>query len=131
MGLEGRVRRANTLVFLYDEEILAGTAAIKHPTLKHRRVVFQRAAVPTLDGAYHFELGWVVVDDAYRNRKLSRKLVEAAIETVASSPLFATSRIDRQAMHNTLRRVGFKIVGRPYASAEEEIDVLLFVRDRA
>jgi len=130
-GLEERVERAKKLVLLYDDATLAGTAAIKDPTPGYRRRVFQKAQVPDLEHAYRLELGYVVVEKDYKGRKLSRLLVEAALEGFTSTALFATSRADRERMHRTLARYSFSRVGEAYMSDEEQCDVLLFVRPTA
>jgi predicted GNAT family N-acyltransferase len=130
-GLEEQVRRAYALVFLFDRTDLIGTAAIKQPRLDYKRRVFEMGAVPEMEEAYSFELGYVVVAKSHRNRKLSRQLVDAAIESVPDVPLFATSRSDRVAMHRTLERYNFRRVGQTYQSIEQGAEVLLFVRDVA
>lgn len=131
VGLEGRVKSAKTLVFLLNGPTLAGTAAIKVPTLQHKRNVFERAHVSEIQQDFNLELGYVVVAEQYRDRKLSRVLMEKALDGVGTTPLFATSRSDRQWIHSTLARFSFVRVGDPYPSEEEEGDVLLFVRGRS
>jgi predicted GNAT family N-acyltransferase len=130
-GLEERVLRARRLVFLRDDDVLAGTAAIKDPTQHHRRNVFRKAGAADIDSGYVLELGYVVVAEAYQGRKLSRVLVNTALEGFASTPLFATSRASKGRMHSTLKRFAFRQVGDAYASEEEDEKVLLFVRDAA
>lgn len=128
-GLEGRVARAQTLVLLFDDAVLAGTAAIKRPTDRYRRKVFRRAAVSENAVLYLLELGWVVVDKPYRKRKLSRQLVETALKSCGEVPVFATSRSDNTKMHKTLQRFRFTTVGSPYQSEEEDTRLILFVRN--
>src|SRR6266568_7146075 len=87
VGLEGRVQRAKKLVFLLDGATLAGTAAIKDPTPQHRLNVFADAHVPVLEKDFELELGYVVVAKPYKGRKLSRVLVDKALEGFTATPL--------------------------------------------
>jgi len=81
-----------------------------------------------MEGDFTLELGYIVVAEAYRDLKLSRTLVESALDGFTAISLFATSRADRERMHRTLVRFSFEQVGHPYPSNEEDCDVLLFIR---
>lgn len=126
--LERRVQRAKRLVFLLDGSTLAGTAAIKMPTDQYRQRIFAAAQVPMLEREFDMELGYVVVADQYRGQRLSRIAVETALESFPITPLWATSRADRDRMHHTLQRFSFVRVGDPYLSRDGEGEVVLFVR---
>ena len=128
-GLKERVNRARRLVFLHNGLTLAGIAAIKQPERNYRERVFERAGVP--DRGCELELGYVVVADAYRGRKLSQELVRHAFAGFEQTALFATSRVDRVPMHRTLKRFGFAPLGHLYQSTEEGAEVQLFIRTAA
>ena len=57
-SLEGRVRSAKTIVFLYIDRELAGVAALKRPAQTYRDGVFKKARVPHVGAAFSLELGW-------------------------------------------------------------------------
>jgi len=128
VGLERRIQSAKRLIFLWDGSTLAGTAAIKNPTLHYRQNVFAAAHVPTLEKEFELELGYVVVADQYRGQHLSRIAVEKALEGFPTTPMLATSRADRDRMHRTLERFSFVRAGDPYPSREEDGEVVLFIR---
>lgn len=126
-----RIARARCLVFLREGEELLGIAALKAPRPSHRRGVFVKAGVPLSGPAPPHELGWVVVEERQRGRRLSRLLVESALQAAGQAEVFATSHTENLAMHATLRRCGFTAVGDPYFSRRHERRLVLFVRARA
>lgn len=115
-GLQDRIKRAATLVFLYAGDDLAGIAAVKRPVPAYKRRVFEKAGFPDAASGFSMELGWVYIEPWHRVKKLSRQLVDAAIDSVRGEALFATSRSDNGAMHATLARFGFVMAGSPYRS---------------
>ncbi|MCH7914906.1 MAG: GNAT family N-acetyltransferase [Deltaproteobacteria bacterium] len=115
-GLAGRVRKAAALVFLHVDNQLAGVAALKNPNDGYRSSVFRKAATETPANEFPFEVGWVFILQRYRGKRLSRKLVEAALSRSEARPVFATSRADNKAMHRTLSACGFSREGTAYAS---------------
>lgn len=127
-GLKLGVKRAQRLLFLYHGPMLAGTSAIKRPLPAYKKNVFRSAGVPDLEQEYKFELGYVVVATAYQEQKLSRDLVKAALDDYTTTPIFATSRTDKDRMHRTLKRFCFVQVGTPYPSKLEGCELLLFIR---
>ncbi len=127
-GLKDRVKQARWLVFLHDGRTLAGIAAIKQPSTGYRDRVFRSAGLSDLGHTYELELGYVVVAKTHQSQGYSRDLVRVALDGFGTTPLFATSRIDKERMHKTLRRFCFTPVGVDYASDEEGSHVRLFVR---
>jgi hypothetical protein len=77
-GLEGKVRRAKALVFLYVDRGLTGVAGLKRPTKSYRDGVFQKAGVPKAAASFELELGWVFVPAAHRGRQYSKVLCASA-----------------------------------------------------
>src|SRR5260370_3227959 len=114
--LEERVSRARKLVLLRDGASVVGTAAIKVPSAGYKEKVFRCAGVPEVENEYSLELGYVVVAETHQGKGLSPDLVDAARQGFASSPLFATSRVEKTRMHRTLRRFSFEQIGNAYES---------------
>ena len=68
-GLEGHIRHAEILAFVYDEQLVS-VSALKNPDPRYRRRVFQKAAVDDLAALYPFETGCAFTESAYRGRRL-------------------------------------------------------------
>mgnify|MGYP001603269948 CR=1 FL=1 len=123
-----RIGRARCLVFLREGEELVGISALKVPTNSHRRSVIVKAGVSLSASALPYELGWVVVDGRYREKRHSRLLVESALQAAGDADVFATSHTDNTPMHRTLQRYGFTALGTPYFSPRHKRMLVLFVR---
>lgn len=129
--LRERVENARTLVMLYDEGVLVGTAAIKNPEPDYRVGVFDKAASDLSASTYSVELGYVVVAKSHRGQKLSWKLADAALPFVGTEQVFATTRMDNEAMHRVLPAREFIASGKPYDSIEHPgSHIRLFVREK-
>lgn len=126
-GLEGRVRGAALLSFLWQSGHLVGVAGLKHPSANHRTEVETRSG-EALDAAeIPLELGWVYVRPEQRGGK-SMALCAPLLERVGSVGVFATSRADNAPMHSTLSKLGFKRRGDDWPSGLNPAKLLLFVR---
>jgi GNAT superfamily N-acetyltransferase len=110
---------------------LLAVGGIKVPASKGRQRKFELsgASVPFQD--YPVELGWVFVDEAHRQRKLSGRVVDALLPHFRGQNCYARSKESRHAMHATLNKRGFKRVGEPYASDLADENILLFIRPAA
>jgi len=128
-GLGNRIAHAVSLTLLREGSALIGSAAVKIPSAAYRRRVFQKAEAQLDDRRYNQELGWIAIHSEYRGQKLSRTVVDSALESIAPAPVFATSRASNLPMHRTLERFGFARVGRPYSSERSDEQLVLFVRD--
>ena len=126
-GLEGRVRNAQSLVFLTECDCLKGIAAVKNPDLDYRRGVFQKAQASINDTEFSLELGWVFVLPSSRGAGFSHKLMKAALTVTNGQAIFATSRADNAPMHKVLKTHGFSCHGKTYASSRDNQQLVLFV----
>jgi N-acetylglutamate synthase-like GNAT family acetyltransferase len=72
------------------------------------------------------ELGYVAVDDSFRRRRLSSRIVDALLDGY-SHPLFSTTDSDR--MKSVLEHRGFKQAGKPWAGNRSELSLWLLDRD--
>lgn len=126
-GLEGRVRGAALLSFLWQSRDLVGVAGLKHPSVNHRAEL-ETGSGEALDAAeIPLELGWVYVRPDQRGGK-SAVLCTPLLERVRSVGVFATSRADNVPMHSTLSKLGFKRSGNDWPSGLNPAQLLLFVR---
>ena len=128
-GLDQRIRAAVGLVFLSEGRLLRGIAALKSPLQTYRKEVFAKSGVPLAEEEYPFELGWVFIIPSARGKKLSLKLVQAAVTVAGGCAVFATSRTDNLPMHATLVKCGFLPAGDSYRSTRGSYELQLFVRN--
>jgi|SRR5208337_1817229 len=129
-GLEGRVRRAKALAFLYVGSTLVGVAALKQPVQAYRNRVFKKAGMPQEAASFDLELGWVYVLPEHRGKHYSEVLSAAVRSQSDGAPVFATTRSDNVAMQKALERLKFRKVGDPYSSADSERTLLLYAETR-
>jgi GNAT superfamily N-acetyltransferase len=127
VGLEERVKKAQSLVFLTVGGCLKGIAAVKNPAPSYRRGVFQKAQASVNDAEFPLELGWVFVLPSSRGAGFSHTLLGAARSTTCGYRMFATSRSDNTPMHKTLNAHGFSYHGSTYASNRGDHQLTLFV----
>lgn len=127
-GLRRRVMAAASLVYAHRDQELVGVAALKKPNPHYRSSVAIRSGVNLPPRLYAYELGWVFVMSAARDNGYGTLLSRRAIESAGNHGVFATSRTDNVPMHNTLAKLGFIQVGRPYASHRGMYFLQLFTR---
>lgn len=125
-GLVERIRRAQALLFLREDDQLLGVAALKRPNANYRLSVFEKAQVAVNDPKYPLELGWVYVVPKGRGRGLSHSLVQAAVKHANGTGIFATSRADNNAMHKSLMAASFVRHGCEYRSGRGNYKLVLF-----
>jgi hypothetical protein len=126
-GLEGRVRGASLLCFLWHSGELVGVAGLKHPSVNHREEV-ETGSGEALDSTkIPLELGWVYVRPEQRGGR-SMAICAPLLERVRSVGVFATSRADNVPMHSTLSKLGFKRSGDDWPSGLNPAKLLLFIR---
>src|SRR5680860_467766 len=128
VGLEARIKKAEALIFLTQDDCLKGIAAVKNPDSSYKICVFKKAQASVQPNEFPFELGWVFVLSSSRGAGFSRKLVKAALPTTCGRAIFATSRSDNAPMHKTLKAHGFSCYGKAYASIRGNQELVLFVR---
>ena len=126
-GLKERIKKAEALVFLKQDNVLKGIAAVKKPESSYQRRVFKKACATAQPGDFLFELGWVFVHPSSRGFGFSHKLVKAALGKF-SQGIFATSRSDNTLMHKTLKTHGFLSHGKAYTSTIGNHKLILFIR---
>jgi predicted GNAT family N-acyltransferase len=127
-GLPGRIRQAKALAFLVENGQAIGIAALKQPNQGYRAGVFAKAKAIETPDRFPYEVGWVVIDEKHRGRKLSRALVDAVLSRSEGCDVFATSVTTRKFMHRTLMHFDFAQHGQPYPSSQRDEDLFLFIR---
>ena len=115
-GLKDRLMNAFYLAFIYEEDRLIGTAALKIPDLSYRRRIESSSNVSLTEKHYPYELGWIYLTPNSRGNGYSYLLVSELLKVTKNIGVFATSRIDNVAMHKTLIKLGFIEAGKEYGS---------------
>ncbi|WP_327212379.1 GNAT family N-acetyltransferase (plasmid) [Rhizobium beringeri] len=129
-GLPARVQKAVSLVMLFKDEELVGTAGLKRPETDYHNKVFREARTDKPPAEFPFELGWVYIAPDHRGGKRATPLIEAAMDSSEGVLAFATARENNEAMHHFLKNAGFVLSGVPYASRQNAgPKIVLFVQD--
>jgi predicted GNAT family N-acyltransferase len=130
-GLKDLVGQAKALAFLRLNEVSIGIAGLKLPRDNYRKRQFANAKSGLDPVEFPYELGWVYVEEKFRGRQYSRKLVQQLLKSSEDQNVYATSRETEERMHRTLRKCGFTRVGTPWPSKRRpKENLLLFVRKR-
>lgn len=130
-GLTERIRGAAALAFARVNGSVEGVAALKRPQVAYRRHVSSASGAPLSAAEFPYELGWVYVSPESRGKGLSLLLSQAALAQSNGAGVFATSRVDNIAMHRSLAKIGFVLVGKPYVSGRGKHSLQVFIRHAA
>jgi RimJ/RimL family protein N-acetyltransferase len=127
-GLEGRIDRAEKMLFLTDDASgLVGISALKRPDTAYRDGVFKACGLDRLATQFNIEIGWIYLVNRSRGRGLSLELVDPLLDIVAARPVFATTRVNNLAINSVLPKRGFRLAG-TYPSANGQYELNLFLR---
>ena len=127
-GLVQRIREASRLLFLRaSDDQLVGVGALKHPRAVYRSKVFADARATASADEYPVELGWVVVTQSHRGRRLSTRIVGELLPFVKNENIFATTRADERVLSFAFD-CGFRIDGKPFPSGNG-YDLVLYLRN--
>ena len=113
-ALKQNVENAEALVFLKEEGLIRGIAALKLPQESYRERIGKKTKFNLGDTEFPYELGYIFIVEEARNQGWSRRLVKKAIECALGSAIFATIRTDNDPMLRSLRSLGFEAAGEPY-----------------
>jgi hypothetical protein len=95
---------AVALAFARSEGTLVGIGAIKRPNAEYRQRVFDQAGSKLRAASFPYELGWIYVSPAYQNNRICSRIVEGLTPHAQGAAVYATSRINNDAMHGSLIR---------------------------
>ncbi|MGN6819209.1 MAG: GNAT family N-acetyltransferase [Sphingomonas sp.] len=108
------VTQAISLITIHQRDKLIGKAEIKVPFAGHQNNEFKKTKVADLAPHYAYELGWVVVDSAFRRKGHARALVGHVVDQLGGRAIYATTKSD--AMRAILPDFGFVLLGDDYPS---------------
>jgi hypothetical protein len=112
--LPARLKDAQSIAVIRDEETIVAVAAIKKPLVRYRNGVFTKATVTTLAKEYPLELGYVSTKPRYQGFKLASRLCSQLVEQFGETPLFSTTRTSNLPMMFVLSKLGFAINGKEF-----------------
>jgi len=118
---------ARALALARVDGVLTGVAALKRPNDAYRTRVFRAARATRTAADYPWELGWVYVAPAGRSQGLVRLMLEKLLAEREGLPVYATSAVDNDAMHRSLKRFGFEPHGEAYPPSQNTQPIQLFV----
>jgi GNAT superfamily N-acetyltransferase len=127
-GLDDRVKRARALLCLTEQGCTKGIAALKSPSARYTKRVFQKAQAAAVASEFKLELGWVFVLPSARGAGLAHELVVAALGVADGCALFATTRSDNVAMLKVLKAHDFVSHGKVFASQRGDHHIVLLLR---
>ena len=130
-GLPERIRGAAALAFAHVDGLVVGVAALKQPQSSYRHRVSSESGAALSAQEYPFELGWVYVSPESRGKGLSFLLSQAALAKSNGAGVFATSRTENIAMHQSLAKLGFVASGNPFLSGRGKHSLQAFSRHAA
>jgi GNAT superfamily N-acetyltransferase len=113
-ALAANVDAAKALVLGRVASEIRGVAALKRPQLSYRKRIECKAGVALEASNYPYELGYVFLLPDVRGKKLSHRLIAAALAHADDAGVFATARVDNIPMLATLAVAGFTQTGRDY-----------------
>jgi GNAT superfamily N-acetyltransferase len=125
--LPGLIDRALALAFVRLDGTLVAVGAIKRPYSEHRGHVFTWAKSKIDPKQFEFELGWIYVKPAAQGKRIASRIVEKLMPVLNGALVYATSRVNNDRMHSSLKRFGFQPVGIPYPSKQNEPHIQLFI----
>jgi predicted GNAT family N-acyltransferase len=125
--LSARLRAADRIAVATLNGTIVATASLKVPTASYRQRVLTHAGLRE-PVSHLFEVGYVVVEENHRGRRLATRVVAACISGV-NEFMFATSRADNHAIHRVLEANGFERIGTPYRSSRGAYDLIVHTRD--
>ncbi len=128
-GLDHRILAADRLIFHYEAAELAAVAGLKNLPLTYRRSLFQGAKSQRLASEFPLEFGWAYVVPAHRGKRISRSLVQTALDAAERRNVYAITEVDNAWMQQSLERYGFTREGAPFPSTVfPDKTIQLFVR---
>ena len=114
-GLSDRMSEAHGLAYAAQGDHFIAVGAMKRPRETYRSDVARKSEYDISD--YEAELGWIYVAPEARGIGLGSRISKALCDSYEGAT-FATTRTDNEDMHDILKKLGFRAVGKPYESAE-------------
>lgn len=108
------IANARALAVIRQDGEIRGVAALKRPQASYRKKISTLSEVPLAAERYPYELGYVFIEPALRNRGLSHRLLDDALKHRDQTAVFATVRAENAPMLAALGAAGFKPAGKPY-----------------
>jgi len=116
------------LGYVLDDSKIIATAAIKRPMDTYADSVFTKAMSDYDYNDFNHELGYVVIDPDFRNKRIASRLCEQLCERFFHCSLYATVRTNNPHMLSILYRNGFTDSGNIFKGRVETDCLKLLIR---
>ncbi|MBM4910120.1 N-acetyltransferase [Vibrio parahaemolyticus] len=123
-GLERRIRQAEKLVFVYQDDTCIAIAGLKNPLSQYKSKVFKSAGVEDQVTNYKYEVGYIFSKVA----GVGNELMKAVVEAAGDAKVFATTRDSNSVMQHLLPKYGFERLGDSYWNNSNEYLLGLFAQ---
>jgi hypothetical protein len=127
-SLETNVQSAACLAMLRKGECLIGVGALKRPKETYRAGVETKTGIKLDPKEFPFEFGYLFILPSARGKGLWHQVWEALSHSQGGSGIFATARLNNDAMQAILPKAGFQAAGNAYLSSRGKYKVQLFLR---
>jgi hypothetical protein len=125
-GLESRIKKAKYVVVAKDGDAVVGFGAVKVPLYSYKQKIFVKAGVPELVDDVDLELGWLIVDENSRNKRIGGLVAKKLYDLTKNEPVFLSTRANNHTIISAAKRVGGKILGKPYQGKSDKIVLIGF-----
>lgn len=120
-GLHQRIKNAFLLGFASDKGQMVSVAAIKYPSRKHAKDVFESSGSVLSPDDYPLEYGWAFTEKSHQNQGLGTAVLEQLLKDSGNRSMWATTRETNQSIHRILERHGFVRNGKPIRGRSEKL----------
>jgi predicted GNAT family N-acyltransferase len=115
------------IAFFESNNNIIATATIKIPRESYKTKIFKKSCLTIDSNDYIFELGYIVVNNEFRNNKLASKMCQNLCSLIQGN-LFATTRETNFHMQNILLSNSFRKVGNSYLNKRKTELLQLYIR---
>ncbi len=123
-GLEHRIRQAERLVFVYQDDTCVAIAGLKNPLSQYKSKVFKSAGVEDQQANYKYEVGYIYS----KISGVGNELMKAVVEAAGDAKVFATTQDNNSVMQYLLPKYSFEKLGNSYWNTNNEYLLGLFAQ---
>lgn len=122
IGLRSRIKRADKLIFLWENKICIAIAGLKNPVPHYKTKVFEASGMTDKIDQYKFEIGYIYAKET----GVGNQLMQAVLNASNGSHVFATTQDSNEVMQYLLPKFGFIKLGKSYLNDQNKYYLGLF-----
>lgn len=127
-NLPRRLANSKTIGYFKDKDKIIATATIKSPNPEYVKRIFEKSEVKINCDDYQLEMGYVMVDENYRGKKLASKLCDDLSNLYNKDKIFSTTKVSNEFMRKILLHNGFNEIGTKYLNNDKTDYLKLFIK---